>query len=96
MSDVTMRSFDGAEIYELIYLPNKLSYIVPKEHIGFYRDDGLTIITNPNSPKMDKIRKKIVELFKEKSLSIAIETNLSAYGFLDVTFDLHTRKYFPY
>ena len=98
MFDVTMGSHDGAEVCELVglYLLNKLSSVVQKEHIGLYRDDGLAVITNANGPKMDKIRKTITGLFKQEGLSITIETNLSATDFLDVTFDLAANKYFPY
>ena len=65
MFDVTMGSFDGAEICELVglYLLNKLSFLVEKEHIGLYRDDGLAVITNANGPKLDSIRKNIIAHF---------------------------------
>ena len=35
-------------------------------------------------------------LFKEEGLSITIETNLIETDFLDVTFNLATKKYFPF
>ena len=46
--DVTMGSFDGAEICELvgIYILTHLSKIVPKKNVGLYRDDGLLILRN--------------------------------------------------
>ena len=44
--------------------------------------------------QMVRIRKDIIALFKEEGLSITIETNLIETGFLDVTFNLATKKYF--
>ena len=98
MFDVTMGSFDGAEICEIVglYLLDKLSVLLHKENVGLYRDDGLAVVDNANGPKLDKLRKKITTIFKAEGLSITIETNLIETDFLDVTFNLHTNKYFPY
>ena len=76
--DVTMGSYDGAEICELIglYLLNWLSIAVDKTSVGLYRDDGLAAINNTNGPMLDRIRKDIIALFKEEGLSITIKTNL--------------------
>ena len=96
--DVTMGSYDGAEICELVglYILKKLSGRINSINIGLYRDDGLAVIRNANGPKMDKVRKEIIKVFQEEHLSITIESNLSATDFLDISFDLPTGKYFPY
>ena len=96
--DVTMGSFDGAEVCELVglYMLNKLGNVVSSENIGLYRDDGLAVIENANGPKMDRTRKSIIKIFQEEGLSITIETNLLATDFLDVSFDLRNSKYCPY
>ena len=96
--DDTMGSYDGAEICELVglYLLNQLSTVIDKSSVGLYRDDGLAAINNANGPKLDRIRKDIIALFKEEGLSITIETNLIETDFLDVTFNLATKKYFPF
>ena len=93
-----MGSYDGAEICELVglYLLNQLSTVIDKSSVGLYRDDGLAAINNANGPKLDRIRKDIIALFKEEGLSITIETNLIETDFLDVTFNLATKKYFPF
>ena len=98
MFDVTMGSFDGAEIRAIVglYLVDKLSVLLHKENVGLYRDDGLAVVDNANVPKLDKLRTKIITIFKAEGLSITIETNLIETDFLDVTFNLHTNKYFPY
>ena len=91
MFDVTMGSFDGAEICEIVglYLLDKLSVLLRKENVGLYRDDGLAVADNANGPKLDKLRKKIITIFKAEGLSITIETNLIETDFLDVTFNFH-------
>ena len=53
-------------------------------------------INNANGPKMDKIRKDVISLFKTEGLSITIETNLIETDFLDVTFNISSKKYWPY
>ena len=93
-----MGSYDGAEIGELVglYLLNRLSTVIDKSSVGLYTDDGLAAINNANGPKLDRIREDIIALFKEEGLSITIETNLFETDFLDVTFNLGTKKYFPF
>ena len=49
-----------------------------------------------NGPKVGRIRKDIIALFKEEGLLITIETNLIETDFLDVTFNLATKRYFPF
>ena len=96
--DVTMGSFDGAEICELVglYLLDKLSSLIGRKNVGLYRDDGLAAINSSSGPVLDKMRKNIIALFKNEGLSITIETNLFETDFLDVTFNLATGKFFPF
>ena len=91
-----MGSYDGAEIRELVglYFLNQLSTVIDKSSVALYRDGGLAVINNANSPKLGRIRKDIIALFKKEGLSITIETNLIETDFLDVTFNLATNKYF--
>ena len=86
--DVTMGSFDGAEICELVglYLLDKLSSLIGRKNVGLYRDDGLAAINSSSGPVLDKMRKNIIALFKNEGLSITIETNLFEMDFLDVAF----------
>ena len=95
--DVTMRSYDAAEICELngLYLLNQLSFVIDKSSVGLYRDNGLAVINNVNGSKLDRIRKDIIVLFKEEVLSLTIEINLIKTDFLDATFNLATKKFFP-
>ena len=96
--DVTMGSFDGAEICELVglYLLDKLSSLTGRENIGLYRDDGLSAIRSSSARRFDKLRKDITEVFKREGLSITIQINLPSTDFLDVTLDLPNGKYYPF
>ncbi len=96
--DVTMGSFDGAEVCELVglYILDTLAKKYKKENIGLYRDDGLAIFKNASGRAMDKIRKDIVETFKLLGLKITISTNLKTVNFLDLTLNLDTGKYYPF
>ena len=96
--DVTMGSYDGAEVCELVglFLLNELNELFGKDDVGLYRDDGLAIVKNASGPQMDKLRKKIVAMFKKYDLKITIETNLSSIDFLDVFFNLSKNTYSPF
>ena len=93
-----MGSFDSAEVCELVglYLLNKIKPLLDSNNVGLYRDDGLAIVHKANGPKVDRLRKDIISLFKDEGLSITIDTNLIETDFLDVSFNLNTEKYFPF
>ena len=97
--DVTMGSFDGAEIYELVglYILSQLnSKYSSNGSIGLYRDDGLAAFYEISGPQADRIRKDITKCFSEHGLKISIACNLKAVNFLDVTFNLTNGTYKPY
>ena len=96
--DVTMGSYDGAEICELvgIFILKSLEDKIDKQDIGLYRDDGLMILRNANGQKTDRTRKYIIKVMKGLGFQIEIETNLKEVNFLDVTFNLNSGLYKPY
>ena len=96
--DVTMGSFDGAEICELVglYLLDQLSNLLPVESFGLYRDDGLAILSGISGPDTERIIKNIRNLFKTNNLKITIEAGMQQTDFLDVTFNADNGKYWPY
>ena len=56
--DVTMGSYDGAEVCELIGIL-MLSLVGSKynpNNIGLYRDDGLAVFKNTGSPQTEKVK----------------------------------------
>ena len=96
--DVTMGSFDGAEVCELVglYLLHHLAKIFGKEAVGLYRDDGLAILRNASGPDAERVRKKVTQFFQHHQLKVTADTNLIQTDFLDVTLNLCTGRYWPY
>lgn len=96
--DVTMGSFDGAEICELVgaLILSKLEPILSRECVGLYRDDGLAILRNASGPRADKTRKEITAVFKSLGLKITVETNRKMVNYLDVTLNLESATHQPY
>ena len=92
-----MGSYDGAEVCELVllYFLGKLAPPIGTKIVGLYRNDGLAVIHQANGPKMDKIRKDIIALFKSERVSITINTNLIETDFLHASFNLEMEKKFP-
>ena len=95
--DITMGSFHGAEICDLVglYLLSQLVQVLPKGQIGLYRDDGLAV-SSASCRQNDIIKKKICKIFEENGLSITIDVNVKIVNFLDVTFDLSKGIYKPH
>ena len=54
------------------------------------------ILCNTNSQQTDKMRKKIISIFKSIDFKIELTTNLTEVDFLDVTFNLERNTYGPY
>ena len=96
--DVTMGSFNGAEVCELagLFMLNELSKKFDKDNIGLYRDYGLSVFKNYNSHQNDKVRKGMIDLFKQHHLNLEIKCNLKIVDYLDITFDLTTGLFKPY
>ena len=95
--DVTMGSYDGAEVCELVglYMLHLLSRCFDQKDLGLYRDDGITA-QSLTRKQADKARKDIIRVFKSCGFGITIEIMLLQTDFLDVTFDLPSGKYWPY
>ena len=96
--DVTMGSYDGAEICELVglFLLSELSKILGHNKAGLYRDDGLCCFQKMSGPEMERTKKDICKMFKAHGLNITIECNLLATEFLDLMLDLKHNRYYPY
>ena len=94
---VTMGSFDGTEVCEVVglYLLNRIKPLLGSNSVSLNRGNGLAIAHKANDPKVDRLRKDIISLFKDEGLSIAIDTNLIQKDFLDRSLNLNKRKYFP-
>ena len=74
-----MRSYDGAEISELVglYISSVLGKVYRAQNVNLYRDDGLSCLHKISGPAPDKIRKDIIRTFREKlGWKITTATNL--------------------
>ena len=93
--DVTMRSFDSAEVCELvgIFILCFLEKLINKKDCGLYRDDGLLILRNLNGQQIDRMCKIIIKIFKDISFTIDVEMNVKTVDFLDITFNLNNGTY---
>ena len=98
MFDVTMGSFDGAEVCELIglFLLNNLSEKYGKNNVGLYRDNGLVLLRNASGPQSERTKKDITREFKKQGLNISISTNLKICNFVDVTLSLTDGTQYTY
>ena len=78
-----MGSYDGAELCEVIgiYIQYLLESTLEKALMGLYQNEGLTILRNTNSQLTDKIRKKIISIFKSIDFKIEITANLTEVDF---------------
>ena len=61
-----------------------------------YKHDGLSGIRNISGPESEMIKKKLCKIFIQHGLNVTVECNLRITDFLDITFDLRTKKYCPY
>ena len=96
--DVTMGSYDGAEICELVglFLVNNLAKRFGKESVGLYRDDGLLILKGTGGRQADQARKDLHRMFNEFDLKVTAQINNHQVNFLDVTFNLNEENYHPH
>ena len=96
--DVTMGSFDGCEVCELVGLLilNEMKKSFPAMTFGLYRDDGLGVHPHMPGPDLERMKKQITAVFKKLELKITIDTNLVVVNFLDTTLNLNEGSYEPY
>ena len=96
--DITMGSYDGAEMCEIVglFMLDMLSKLFEKVSSGLYRDDGLSIFRNYNGHQNDKVRKDLIKLFKKYQLNLDKKCNLKIVDYLDISFDWNTGIYKPF
>ena len=83
-----MGYFDGiVEVCELVgsFVLHQLSQLLEHYSVGFYRHDGLAILKRLSGPEVDRVKKKIMKVFKDCRLKITIKANLHILNFLDIT-----------
>ena len=95
--DVTMGSYDGAEVCELVglFMLHSLQGRFGK-NIGLYRDDGLALIQTKSGRLSDKGRKDLIQTFNDFGLKITAQANEQLINFLHLTLNLTDGTYKPY
>ena len=78
------------------HIKDKNDYILDKNNCSIYKDSSLLVLHNVNGQKIDHIRKKVIQLFKDSGFVIDIENNLKIFNFLDTTFNLNNGIFKPY
>ena len=70
-----MGSYDGPEICELAgaYILSRLSVIIVKKDYGLDRDNVLLFLRNVNRQQINRVRKNVIQLFKNIGFLIDIE-----------------------
>ena len=93
-----MGSYHGAEVCDLVglFLLNKIKSSTSLRNIGFYRDDGLGIINQSSGTHLEKIKKGIIEIFKNVGFNITIDTGVTSTNLLDISLDLMSERYQVY
>ena len=96
--DVSMGCFDGAEVCELVgsYILQQLSQLFKQHSVGLYRDDGLAILKGLSGPETERVKKKVIEVFKDCGFKITIKANLHMMNFVYIALDLRNNTYEPY
>ena len=95
--DVSMGSYDGAEICDIcgLFLLAELEKLGLNGKFGSYKDDGLGVTTA--SPRQtEKIKQEICKLYKKHGLQVTIEANKKCVQFLDAEFDLNKGTFKPF
>ena len=89
--DVTMGSYDGAEVCELIgiFMLSLTGNKYNPNNTRLYRDDGLAVFKNTSGPQSEKIKKSFQKMFKNKGLDIIINCNMKTVNYLDITLNLN-------
>ena len=83
--DITIGAYDGAETCELtgIFMFSLIEKKCDFENIGLYSDDVLRIFRNASGPKLEKLKKHIQKISKEKMLEVIIKYNMKIVNYLD-------------
>ena len=95
---MTKRSYDGAEVCELLglYLLNLLTNQFGKHSTSLCIEMMVSHVSKTFQVRNQIKFKKMCKIFKENRLNITVECNLAITDFLDVTFDLKSGTYYPY
>ena len=94
--DITIGSYDGPEVCELIgiFMLGLIGNKYNPNIIGLYRDGGLAVFITTSGPQSAKIKNTFQKIFKNKGFDVIINCNMKTVNYPDVT--LNDRSYRPY
>ena len=79
------------------FLLDRLKDIFGLNRVGLYRDDGLAVLPNSSSFKVEKLKKKRTHaFFKPMGFKVTVESPLVITEFLDVKLNLNDISFMPY
>ena len=98
--DVTMGSFDGAEVCEVcgLFILNEMingNLGITKEQVGLYRDDGLMLLRR-SKRELETMKKTLHTFFAKFGLKITAESGMKQTDFLDTTLHLESGTFEPF
>ena len=73
-----------------------LSQLFEHQSVGLYRNDGRAILKGLPGPETERVKKKVIKVFKDSGLQITNKANLHIVNFLDITFGLRNYTNEPY
>ena len=73
-----------------------LSPLLGEENFVLYTDDGLATVNSSSGAVLDRMKKNFISIFKNEALAVTIEKILIETDFLDVTFNILTKKCFRF
>ena len=79
-----------------LYILHTVKEKIPEINFALYRDDGIAHHTKMRPQHIDKIRKKLHDIFNEIGLKITVETTLTKVNYLDITMNIHENTYEPF
>ena len=95
--DVAQGSYDGAECCDIVglFMLSELEKEKLAAELGKFRDDGLGA-SDARPRQVEKIKKKICEVYNKHGLQITVEANKKVVQFLDVELNLNEETFKPY
>ena len=99
---VEQGGLDSAEVSELVglYILHKVTSVLPKEHVGIFRDDMLFLMkATRRGPgrSCELMGQRLSRLFNEWfNLRITWEANLQIVNYLDISLNFRDGSYRPY
>ena len=96
--DVLVVCFNDAEVCELVgsYIFQQLNRLFEHHSVGLCRYDNLAIMKSLVAPGTERIKRKVIKIFKNYGLKITTKPNLHIANFLDITLDLRNSTNEPY